>query len=814
MKKRFISFALVILLVFSLLPAAALAAGLQVITEVYVNGYTIPVIGEEPYDYVSIPGDAPYEVVTCKWYRFSRPGYADKIQEGETFEAGETYRMLLKIVPCEGFRFSSDEKPLFYLNGEAYSPGSYYSVTDEYYNCWGPEEVPRKGVSYTVYYSADDEIPLFGNTVAEGYCLNPGTPEEEGKIFRGWYYDKSFTRKFTPGTAIYEDTVLYGRWADEGDYIPIEEATVFPACFPPAAGETSENCGVWEEYGARYRVAEEWYCEDNSHGGTTGRMYADDIFYAGNQYSLKLRMVPNDHEYFDENVLFHVMYEGKEVEIEDSYKEHGEWILWTKAVEAAEYVSFYNDWGGAGIDVPKGSVIGNQGKPIREEGISFGGWYTDPSRTVPYDPKAPIMEDTTVYAKWIDDATGKALISHVSVTIATPRADKAPTYQLSYPVSGAKYYNDTAQDSGCYQDDIAWYNITDGNAAVAPTDTFVSGKVYRAEINLTAQSGYRFDFDYLTAEVNGSKIKPVKNGDKASLSYSDGKPALSEQSYCGDDLTWTLYNGTLTVSGTGAMYDYSATSAAPWESLRQEIKTVIMEKGVASVGDYAFHDCRSLTSVDIPASMKYIGKYAFYSCQKLEEIDIPAGVTEIGPGAFGSCGSLTGITVGENSKDFCSEDGVLFNKTMTDLLQYPAGKTDKSYSIPDSVFYIGSNAFENNQYLTDVTIPIDMMTVDTYAFTGCSGLTDVYYAGSKSQWKYIAIETPGNEPLKTLPIHLLLQGDVNWDGVLDMKDVSLLFRWWNGCDYLMDEQLLDAEMDDNGQVDLRDAALLYQLLAK
>ncbi len=115
---------------------------------------------------------------------------------------------------------------------------------------------------------------------------------------------------------------------------------------------------------------------------------------------------------------------------------------------------------------------------------------------------------------------------------------------------------------------------------------------------------------------------------------------------CGDNLTWNLDDGgTLTISGTGKMYDYYSYNGAPWYSSRSSIKAVIVDKGVTTIGNYAFSDCTSLTSVTIPDSVTTIEDYAFYDCASLTSVTIGDSVTTIGDLAFSGCYSLTSVTI-------------------------------------------------------------------------------------------------------------------------------------------------------------------------
>ena len=116
---------------------------------------------------------------------------------------------------------------------------------------------------------------------------------------------------------------------------------------------------------------------------------------------------------------------------------------------------------------------------------------------------------------------------------------------------------------------------------------------------------------------------------------------------CGENLTWTYVEATqtLTISGTGEMKNYNYYSRAPWYSIQNNIKTVVIESGVTSIGSYAFSGCSGLTSVTIPNSVTSIGEGAFEECSGLTSVIIPNSVTSIGAGAFFNCSGLTSVTI-------------------------------------------------------------------------------------------------------------------------------------------------------------------------
>jgi hypothetical protein len=120
------------------------------------------------------------------------------------------------------------------------------------------------------------------------------------------------------------------------------------------------------------------------------------------------------------------------------------------------------------------------------------------------------------------------------------------------------------------------------------------------------------------------------------------------------DCVWTITgtadNYTLTIDGTGAMADYYSYDR-PWEEYRNNIKTVVIQDGVRSIGEFAFGDCYGLTgSLTIPNSVTYIGNNAFRDCSGLTgSLTIGNSVTSIGDRAFLNCSGLTGsLTIGSS----------------------------------------------------------------------------------------------------------------------------------------------------------------------
>ena len=171
------------------------------------------------------------------------------------------------------------------------------------------------------------------------------------------------------------------------------------------------------------------------------------------------------------------------------------------------------------------------------------------------------------------------------------------------------------------------------------------------------------------------------------------------------------------------------------------LTSITIPNGVTSIGGWAFSGCTSIKSITIPNSVTSIGSSAFYWCTSLTSITIPDSVTSIGNWAFSGCSSLTAINVATGNKNYTSVNGVLFNKDKTELICYPAGKTGKSYTIPDGVTEIGERAFYGCASLTSITIPDGVTSIGESAFYDCTNLTSITIPDSMTSigsWTFIS----------------------------------------------------------------------------
>ena len=267
-----------------------------------------------------------------------------------------------------------------------------------------------------------------------------------------------------------------------------------------------------------------------------------------------------------------------------------------------------------------------------------------------------------------------------------------------------------------------------------------------------------------------------ENLTNATIHYNfEPKPLNKQTGSCGDNVTYSLdtETGVLTISGTGKMKDYSGEDSPFYQN--SNIKSVIIENGVTSIGNLAFSSCNSLIEVSLPSSIISLGVSAFSGCENLMSISIPANVADIQSIAFAGCKKLTSIEVDSNNENYSSINGVLFDKNITELVCYPAGKNDASYTVPNTVksfaygsFYdcenltnviipngvtsIGGASFWNCKNLKSIVIPKSVTKIDLFSFNGCESLKDIYYTGTQDEWKNITIGD-GNINLTSATIH-------------------------------------------------------------
>lgn len=175
---------------------------------------------------------------------------------------------------------------------------------------------------------------------------------------------------------------------------------------------------------------------------------------------------------------------------------------------------------------------------------------------------------------------------------------------------------------------------------------------------------------------------------------------------------------------------------------------------LTEIGAYAFNGAYNLKgitgstnlTITIPSTVTKIGNNAFEDTEAVIFINIPASVTEIGNAAFADCDRLTKFNVDSGNTAYSNDDdGVLYNKDQTELVQYPNGRTAVGYEVLDTATKIGEYAFKHCTRIETVSIPDTTTAIGDYAFYNCPNLRSIVLSensGLKTIGKY-ALENSG-----------------------------------------------------------------------
>ena len=216
--------------------------------------------------------------------------------------------------------------------------------------------------------------------------------------------------------------------------------------------------------------------------------------------------------------------------------------------------------------------------------------------------------------------------------------------------------------------------------------------------------------------------------------------AAAESGSCGNGVTWSLSAGTLTISGSGAMYDYGELNKAPWVAYADSIRSVVVGDGVTKIGNFAFSQMENLTAVTIADSVQEIGNYAFFECAGLVTLNLGNGVKTIGQSAFECCTGLKAVRLPDSLETLRFHAFYRCESLLS--ITIPASVTTLeatvfAYCTSLCTAVVQANITELPHWtfygcynLQSVTITAKITTVAAEAFHSCSELKDAYYGGS------------------------------------------------------------------------------------
>ena len=214
-----------------------------------------------------------------------------------------------------------------------------------------------------------------------------------------------------------------------------------------------------------------------------------------------------------------------------------------------------------------------------------------------------------------------------------------------------------------------------------------------------------------------------------------------------------------------------------------------INEGTRVIADYAFSECYQLKRISIPESVEIIGNWTFAYCYNLTSVTISESITSIGALAFWGCSSLTDIIVDENNKNYSSQDGVLFNKNKTELMQCPSGNARTSYDIPDGVTNINDSAFCSCSKLTSITIPNSVTSIGAGAFEECIKLTSITIGNGVTSIGGESFKSCSNLKSITVPESVVSIGAWAFSYCDDLVNIYILNKNCDLCEYAIEQEI-------------------------
>lgn len=301
------------------------------------------------------------------------------------------------------------------------------------------------------------------------------------------------------------------------------------------------------------------------------------------------------------------------------------------------------------------------------------------------------------------------------------------------------------------------------------TSTLLIFVVLTAIFGETISFQKRNDNNYRGISIFANAAKIIATGNCGEID--------EEKGLNGKQVKWTLdSDGLLIISGVGSIKQYSLIDS-PWYS-DSNIKIIMIQNGVESIGSNSFGYCYSLESVYIPDSVTNIGDHAFVGCLNLISVEMGNGVKTIGEAAFEGCAKLKSATIpdsvsiiGSGAFGYCeglTSVAIPEGVTTIENSVFSCCSSLVSVSIPDSVTSIENSAFSACWNLSSVIIPVSVNEIEERAF-GTSSVLLYVYSGSYAQ------EWAKNNKMRYRMVSDLI-GDPDSDGKYTSADARLALR--------------------------------------
>lgn len=306
---------------------------------------------------------------------------------------------------------------------------------------------------------------------------------------------------------------------------------------------------------------------------------------------------------------------------------------------------------------------------------------------------------------------------------------------------------------------------------------------------------------------------------------------VGESGKCGTDATWNLEDGTLTISGSGKLVNWASSSKVPWNSVRGKIRNVVIEKGITSIGPYAFLGCANLSSVSISDTVTDIGMSSFISCTSLASVDFPASVSTIGRESFKNCSSLSTVTIRNKNCNIVGYSLTICNSSASDKGSFGGTIIGEANSTAQTFAQTYGYNFKLLGSQPEITTTTSTTTTTTTTTTSKTTTTTTSATTTSTTSKTTTTTT--NAPTitsttsTTVPITTTtpdphteeyMLGDVNGDKHIDSVDASKVLAEYAAvssgkASKFNDKEFAAADVDKNGMADSVDASKILAYYA-
>ena len=574
-----------------------------------VYGMILPATGAEPdVSTLFVPEDAPYTIADAAWWRYTTmpdaPGDEIRMEPGEKFVEGTWYYLDIDLVPKEGYFFAASEECYWRIDGTASltdeewsrSSGTGFDLFSADFQATSRhiDIIELNGAAETLYVGDPAKTAFENVTIpaGAGYTLVTDSKDvnvskksndtyikdddlfEAGESYmitlrvapkEGWTIDSStvwrINGKMDLVLGAMESTSGY--WYCRSVAIPatarthIDRVQIFGVT-DPVEGWMAIDCTTTYVANGPYELVERYWFNDDDDLMLIG----DDPFELGKHYMMCNVVKPYEGYVIDDSTVFELNGGDYAVELSGG-KPDGSYYVWTEPMEPLEtcivcwYLDVNDEYPVVGVEVIKGDVYGAPADPAKE-GYIFGGWFTDKELTKPYDPNAPITEDTNLYPLWIPVTT----VTAVDAKIAAPAVGKKPSETVTLTV--------TPSDANVVVDSVHWWRWNeekaDWDSIDDPDYTFAAGERYGVDIG--AKTGADTVFDQaVVGTVNGQPCTApaYESKTEAWLSFDweklpgGGEPEnpfvdVKKTDYFYDAVLWAYYHTPQVTNGLDATH--------------------------------------------------------------------------------------------------------------------------------------------------------------------------------------------------------------------------------------------------------------------